>query len=195
MKITSWWWIRHAPVLNPEGRVYGQRDMPADCTDAPAFARQAARLPKDAVWLTTQLQRTKATAAGLRACLEGTAEPTAEPELVEQSFGDWTSDATPLPRILLRPATFPATPKVLFAHEPGTSQSALYVVRPAPGMDEPGRAASVAIFRLLAGDFLSRLNAVIREEKGFSYGTAGDLLDVRRGGAISVSSQLRPSAI
>jgi predicted Zn-dependent peptidase len=107
---------------------------------------------------------------------------------LEQSFGDWASAAAPLPRVLLRPATFPQQPKVLLAPEPGTSQSALYVVRPAPGMDEAGRAASVAIFRLLAGDFLSRLNAVIREEKGFSYGTNGDLLDVRRGGAISVST-------
>jgi predicted Zn-dependent peptidase len=107
---------------------------------------------------------------------------------LEQSFGDWTSDVAPLRRVLLRPATFPLKPKVVLAPEPGASQSALYVVRPAPGIDEPGRPASVAIFRLLAADFLSRLNAVIREEKGFSYGTSGDLLDVRRGGAISVST-------
>jgi zinc protease len=107
---------------------------------------------------------------------------------LEESFGDWTTAVPPLPRVLLRPATFPARPRVLLAPEPGTSQTALHVVRPAPGMDEPGRPAAVAVYRLLADDFLSRLNAVIREAKGFSYGTSGDLLDVRHGGALSVST-------
>jgi predicted Zn-dependent peptidase len=109
-------------------------------------------------------------------------------EAVEASFGDWSSAIAPLPRVLLGPATFPTKPRVLLAPEPGTSQTALHVVRPAAGMDEPQRAAAVATYRLLADDFLSRLNAVIREAKGLSYGTGGDLLDVRRGGAISVST-------
>jgi zinc protease len=107
---------------------------------------------------------------------------------LEQGFGDWESDAAPLPQVTLWPATFPARPRLLLAPEPGARRKVPTDVRPAPGMDEPGRSAAVAVFRVLAADFLSRLNGVIREEKGYSYGTGGDLLDVRRGGAISVST-------
>ena len=30
---TRWWWVRHAPVRNPEKRCYGQKDMDADCSE------------------------------------------------------------------------------------------------------------------------------------------------------------------
>ena len=41
---TRWWWIRHAPVFNPEIRIYGQRDLPADTSDEAANAAVAAML-------------------------------------------------------------------------------------------------------------------------------------------------------
>ena len=28
--VTRWWWVRHAPVPNPEARCYGQLDKEAD---------------------------------------------------------------------------------------------------------------------------------------------------------------------
>ena len=36
--VTRWWWIRHAPVSNPRGRIYGATDVPADTTDEATFA-------------------------------------------------------------------------------------------------------------------------------------------------------------
>jgi alpha-ribazole phosphatase len=93
MPQTCWWWIRHAPVINPGGRVYGQTDVPADTSDAAAFAALAQRLPRDAVWLTTQLRRTRQTAEAIHAALEaaGLARPAldVEPEFIEQNFGGW----------------------------------------------------------------------------------------------------------
>jgi broad specificity phosphatase PhoE len=88
---TRWWWIRHAPVINPSGRIYGQRDVPADISNAAAFAALATRVPADAVWLATPLSRTQATAAAIHAAMDGTAppRPTIEPAFIEQSFGDW----------------------------------------------------------------------------------------------------------
>ena len=50
---TRWWWIRHAPVRVDEGRIYGQRDLPCDCSDAPVFSGLAALLPQDAIWVTS----------------------------------------------------------------------------------------------------------------------------------------------
>lgn len=92
---TRWWWVRHAPVTVNNGCVYGQTDLPCDCGDEPAFKGLAARLPKDAVWVTSKLQRTHQTAAAIvRAGLPGP-DPIPGPEVVsdadlnEQSFGEW----------------------------------------------------------------------------------------------------------
>ena len=36
--ITRWWWIRHAPVVVAGGKIYGQRDLPADTSDKGVFS-------------------------------------------------------------------------------------------------------------------------------------------------------------
>ena len=90
---TRWWWIRHAPVDNPERRLYGQSDLDAITDDPAPFARLARRLPGDAVWVTSHLKRTHQTAAALRPHMEalGHRPPEPEPlaELAEQHFGEW----------------------------------------------------------------------------------------------------------
>ena len=89
---TRWWWIRHAPV-DSGGRIYGQRDLPADCGDAAVFRQLAAWMPEEAVWLETPLQRTRQTASAIRAHWDedrrARVEPLVEAELMEQHFGDW----------------------------------------------------------------------------------------------------------
>ena len=59
---TRWWWIRHAPVPDG-GRIYGQGDLDCDCSDTLIFDVLARELPGDAVWVTSNLVRTKQTAA------------------------------------------------------------------------------------------------------------------------------------
>ena len=46
--ITRWWWVRHAPVPNPEGRCYGQTDKDCDVSNEALFKHQAKLLPKGA---------------------------------------------------------------------------------------------------------------------------------------------------
>lgn len=86
---TRWWFVRHAPVVGVDGRIYGGDDVECDITDADAFRSLAVRLPTDAVYLTSHLSRTKKTLAAIREA--GLAHPPAveEPHLGEQSFGDW----------------------------------------------------------------------------------------------------------
>ena len=90
--LTRWWWIRHAPV--PDGGfIYGQRDLDCDCGDAEVFATLARELPADAVWLTSNLVRTRQTAAAILAAAaegrHGAIEPLAVPDLAEQHLGEW----------------------------------------------------------------------------------------------------------
>jgi broad specificity phosphatase PhoE len=88
---TRWWWIRHAPVPDG-GRIYGQRDLPCDCGDTAVFAELAATVPGDAVWVTSHLKRTLATARAIHAAdprkFAGV-ELQAYPELAEQHLGAW----------------------------------------------------------------------------------------------------------
>ena len=88
---TRWWWVRHAPVPDG-GRIYGQSDLDCDCTAAEIFAALARELPPDAVWLTSNLVRTRQTAAAILAAdarRHGAAELLAVPEFAEQHLGEW----------------------------------------------------------------------------------------------------------
>ena len=88
---TRWWWVRHAPVESG-GVIYGQDDLPANCSDTAKFRALSGLLPEAAVWLTSNLQRTHQTAAGIlahRTLPDGDPELIAEPDLAEQHLGDW----------------------------------------------------------------------------------------------------------
>jgi alpha-ribazole phosphatase len=86
---TRWWWIRHAPVTHLAGFIYGDSDPEADVTELAVFQSVAQRLPEGAVWVVTNLRRTRQTAEAIaRAGIE-LPEPVVEPELREQGFGDW----------------------------------------------------------------------------------------------------------
>jgi alpha-ribazole phosphatase len=91
---TRLWWVRHAPVPHG-GRVYGQTDLPCDCSETAVFTGLAEKLPRDAVWVTSNLRRTHHTAAAIiRAGLPGP-QPIPGPDaiemadLAEQNFGEW----------------------------------------------------------------------------------------------------------
>jgi alpha-ribazole phosphatase len=88
---TRWWWIRHAPVHVDEGRIYGQRDLPCDCSDVALFSRLAARLPRRATWLTSHLLRTRQTAQAILSAgdFEGSPQIIPDRDLAEQHLGDW----------------------------------------------------------------------------------------------------------
>ncbi len=89
--VTRWWWIRHAPVIGRDGRIYGQDDPDCDCSDIESLRRLARMLPADALWVTSHLRRTKKTAGAIIAHLPNGAspDPRTEPALAEQDFGDW----------------------------------------------------------------------------------------------------------
>jgi len=91
---TSFWWVRHAPVPHG-GRIYGQTDLSCDCSATNLFTGLAEKLPRHALWVTSNLRRTHETAAAIvRAGLPGPEripgpEAITMPELAEQNFGEW----------------------------------------------------------------------------------------------------------
>ncbi|NKB21427.1 MAG: histidine phosphatase family protein [Alphaproteobacteria bacterium] len=86
---TRFWWIRHAPVINPERILYGQSDIAADLSDDDAFAALAEKLPDDAVWVTTTLARARQTAEKIAKYNSTEIDINLRDTLREQYFGDW----------------------------------------------------------------------------------------------------------
>jgi broad specificity phosphatase PhoE len=92
---TRFWWVRHAPVRVDGARIYGQLDLDCDCSSSQMFAGLSEYLPKGSVWVTSNLRRTRQTAAAIaRAGLTGPAAfpgPAAivEPAFSEQNLGSW----------------------------------------------------------------------------------------------------------
>jgi len=87
--ITRWWWVRHAPVPNPEGRCYGQTDKDCDVSNEALFKHQAKLLPKGAVWYSSNLLRARKTAEHLGRAGAEFGEVLIDPDLAEQHFGSW----------------------------------------------------------------------------------------------------------
>ena len=87
--VTRWWWVRHAPVTVNNRAIYGQQDLPCDCSDAAAFRDLAKQLPDGGVCVTTPLQRTEQTARAALAQGFSCAENITEPDFREQDFGLW----------------------------------------------------------------------------------------------------------
>ncbi len=88
---TRFWWVRHAPVREDGGRIYGQRDLPCDCSETHVFEALARVLPTAALWVTSNLTRAKQTANAIFAAGHADAgvEPLAMAEFAEQHLGDW----------------------------------------------------------------------------------------------------------
>jgi len=87
--VTRWWWIRHAPVINGAGRLYGQEDLDCDVSDLTRFQALAKVIPADAVWFATPLTRTQKTLRAIADAGDHDPEPTLIEPFLEQFFGDW----------------------------------------------------------------------------------------------------------
>ena len=87
---TRWWWIRHAPVTENSGKIYGQVDLPADFRGTEATVRGLANiLPIAGIAIVSDLIRSVTTAEALKKAGAAWSEEHQEPDFREQNFGDW----------------------------------------------------------------------------------------------------------
>ncbi len=110
MSETRFWLIRHALVEeNARAMLYGVMDVALCETtlleQAPMYRALAERLPHPARWVVTPLSRTQRTAAAIFAAGYPQAVPSVEPDLIEQSLGEWQGlPHADLPEKLANPA-------------------------------------------------------------------------------------------
>lgn len=86
------YWIRHAPPINPGNICYGAA-MDVDVSDVAALKKQAALIPDGALWVVSPMPRAQKTAQSLlnhhHDC--GLVTVHIEDDLREQSFGHWVN--------------------------------------------------------------------------------------------------------
>ncbi|WP_102109486.1 histidine phosphatase family protein [Oceaniglobus roseus] len=82
--MSAWWWVRHGPTH--QKAVCGWRDVAADLSDSAALCRLAAALPEDALVVSSDLLRARATADALQGKRQRLPDAAA---LREFDFGAW----------------------------------------------------------------------------------------------------------
>ena len=83
-----------------------------------------------------------------------------------------------------RSFAYPATPApkattIYLVDKPGAAQSTFAIGIPGPPRNTPDYYALQVMNTILGGQFQSRLNANIREEKGYSYGVSSSFGSAR----------------
>jgi predicted Zn-dependent peptidase len=91
--------------------------------------------------------------------------------VIERALSGWTAagekPAFYYPRV---PESGPA--RIYLVDKPGAAQSTFAIGNPGPPRNTPDYFALQVMNRILGGQFQSRLNANIREDKGYSYGVS-----------------------
>jgi predicted Zn-dependent peptidase len=100
----------------------------------------------------------------------------------EAAFGGWTSGPPPAAGPAVADLAPPAAPRARLAIVPreGAAQSELRIGHLATGRVTPDYPALLVMNAVLGGQFVSRINLKLREEKGYTYG-ARTGFDWRRG--------------
>ncbi|MEU7591221.1 pitrilysin family protein [Micromonospora sp. NPDC049230] len=78
--------------------------------------------------------------------------------------------------------------RVILVDRPGAVQSTLRLGHPSPHRAHPDHVAMTLAGTVLGGAFTSRLNHLLREVHGYTYGVRGDFASSRRFGRFGVSS-------
>jgi zinc protease len=91
--------------------------------------------------------------------------------VIEKALAVWTKGGEK-PSFTFPPVAEPKATTIFLVDKPGAAQSTFAIGRPGPPRNTPDYYAIQVMNTILGGMFQSRLNANIREEKGYSYGVS-----------------------
>ena len=96
---------------------------------------------------------------------------------VEKLFKGWAAGAVPAKDI--KPVALQAKPRIFLIDKPSAPQSMVIGGEPAPSSADPDAIAIETMNDILGGDFVSRINMNIRENKHWSYGAQSALVGAK----------------
>jgi zinc protease len=97
--------------------------------------------------------------------------------MLEQRFGAWRAPADPVPKKNIANVALQARPRVFLIDRPGAEQSQIVALTVGPTRADADHIRFVALDTLLGGNFVSRLNMNLREDKHWSYGAGTRMTD------------------
>jgi zinc protease len=109
----------------------------------------------------------------------------------EKAFGGWRNAAPGADTASVRRAPQNAATRLTLVGRPGSAQSELRIGHPSVPRSTPDYHALLLLNTVLGGQFVSRINMNLRQDKGFTYG-ARTGFDLRRGpGYFSASTSVQ----
>jgi zinc protease len=90
---------------------------------------------------------------------------------LEKAFAGWKAPAVALPVSPVPAVKLPGKPRVLLVDQPGAIQANIFVGQVVPPSTDPGAIDLEIANAVLGGEFSSRLNMNLREDKHWAYGS------------------------
>ena len=112
-------------------------------------------------------------------------------ELATRVFGDWATDQQLVDPV----AAAGGRQSAVIVDRPGSVQADLRLGGFGIDRHDPRWADAVIGSYAMGGAFLSRLNRVLREERGYTYGVRLGLSPLRRGGTLAVQGSFRTEVL
>lgn len=109
--------------------------------------------------------------------------------LAERHFGDWESLTTPADPIVPLASPQPAA-RLVRVERPGSAQAVIRIAVPAVPRKSPAYFPLLLLNTVLGGQFSSRLNRNLREQKGCTYGARSELALRRRAGTMVLAADV-----
>src|SRR5690349_4533863 len=97
--------------------------------------------------------------------------------LLEQRFGQWRAPAEAKPVKNVVEVALANKPRVFLIDRPGAEQSQIIAATVGPTRADPDHIRFVALDTILGGNFISRLNMNLREDKHWAYGAGTRITD------------------
>ncbi len=91
--------------------------------------------------------------------------------VLETYFGDWTGEGEGRSNAAIPEVAIPRKPRVYLIDQPGAVQANIYVGQLVPSTRDPGAVKFDIANAVLGGEFSSRLNMNLREDKHWAYGS------------------------
>ena len=99
--------------------------------------------------------------------------------LIEARFGDWKAPAEARPVKAIPPVAVATAPRLFLLDKPGATQSIIAAANIAPDGKSAGQELMSTANTVLGGQFISRLNLNLREDKHWSYGASSSVTRTR----------------
>ncbi|MCB9766477.1 MAG: insulinase family protein [Alphaproteobacteria bacterium] len=131
------------------------------------------------------------TGDGVRFVVSGDIDEAELRAALSEHFPSWTAGVAPSSVTLPPAGGVPSGTALWFVDNPGASQSVLRVVMPGWTVDDPQLMEARLGVIALGGIFTSRLNRLLREEKGYTYGARAGVTAADQYGLVVASTAVR----